>query len=73
MKQSKSIINLHVLRTCEQQRLLSPCHSATFVKETARETLVFKLQLNCDILSYMYSNENEGGTLVQWHFHTWIY
>ena len=37
--------NLHVLSTCEQQRPLSPCHSATFVKETAREALVFKLQL----------------------------
>ena len=40
--------NLHVLSTCEQQRPLSPCHSATFVKKNAKEALVFKLQLNCD-------------------------
>jgi hypothetical protein len=44
MKQPKS--NLHVLSSCEQQRLLSPCRSATFVKEIARETIVFKLLLN---------------------------
>ena len=40
MKQPKS--NLHVLGSCEQQRLLSPCRSATFVKEIERETRVFK-------------------------------
>ena len=58
MKQPKS--NLNVLSTCEQQRPLSPCHSATCVKETAREALVFKLQLNCDTLAYMYYTENRG-------------
>ena len=59
MKKPKS--NLHVLSSCEQQRLLSPCRSATFIKEIARETLVFKLLLNCDTMAYMYHTENGGG------------
>jgi hypothetical protein len=59
MKQPKS--NLNVLSTCGQHRPLSPCHSTTFVKGTAREALAFQLQLNCDTLAYMYYSENRGG------------
>ena len=66
--------NLHVFSTCEQQRPLSPCHSATFVKETAREALVFKLQLNCDTLAYMYYIENLGDPFVYiFKFSMWGY
>ena len=59
MKQPKS--NLNVLSTCGQHRPLSPCHSTTFVKGTAREALAFQLQLNCDTLAYMYYSENWEG------------
>jgi hypothetical protein len=52
-KQPKS--NLHVVSSCQQQRLLSPSRSATFVKEIAKEAL------NCDTLAYMYYTENGGG------------
>jgi hypothetical protein len=53
---------------------LSPCHSATFVKETAREALVFKLQLNCDTLAYVYYIENLGDPFAYiFKFSMWGY
>ena len=58
-KQPKS--NLHVVSSCQQQRLVSPSRSATFVKEIAKESLVFKLLLSCDTLAYMYYTKNGGG------------